>query len=258
MADMWIAHLSDMHLRPRRAGEPRGCAPQPMFWQALDRIARLARQPDLLVLSGDLAESGELRTYRGLVRRLERLALPFCLVPGNHDDRARLQQAFPGNFANWEGRIGHVDLAGGRLLLLDTQVAGAEWGWVDADDVSRLLLRLEDRPGLLAMHHPPFPVGIPGMDRIACRGAVEMLGQALRGRLDGLLCGHVHRHVSTLFHGIPAQVAPSTAHQIAFDAPQLAYTFEPGGFLLHHWLPGQALLTHALPSRWQAAHPYPE
>jgi hypothetical protein len=96
------------------------------------------------------------------------------------------------------------------------------------------------------------------MDRIACRGAVDMLGQALQGRLDGLLCGHVHRHVSTLFHGIPAQVAPSTAHQIAFDAPRLAYTFEPGGFLLHHWLAGQALLTHALPSRWQPAHPYPD
>lgn len=243
---MWIAHLSDLHLTADDQPLYGRVDTRSAFCQALERIAGLERQPDLLLLTGDLANGADGGAYRFLQQQLIQFGLPFCLLPGNHDGREAMTEVFPGAFAGWQERVGYLDLPEGRLLLLDTSVPGKEWGSVAEDEVARLEVLLQG-PALLAMHHPPFTVGIPGMDRIACRGAVAHLGQRLAGRVEGLFCGHVHRHVSTGFYGIPAQVAPSPAHQIALDAGPLAYTLEPGGFLLHDWEPGRSLISHYLP-----------
>ncbi len=258
MEDMWIAHLSDLHLTADDQPLYGRVYTRSAFCLALERIAGLKRQPDLLLLTGDLANGADGRAYRFLQQQLIQLGLPFCLLPGNHDGRETMAEVFPGAFAGWQGRVGYLDLPEGRLLLLDTSVPGKEWGSVTKDEVARLEGLLQG-PVLLAMHHPPFAVGIPGMDRIACRGEVQSLGQRLGQRgVEGLLCGHVHRHVSTCFHGIPAQVAPSPAHQIALDAGPLAYTLEPGGFLLHDWEPGRHLISHYLPVQAAPVHVYAE
>lgn len=258
MQGMWIAHLSDLHLtassRPLYGRVDTGAA----FALALARLAALKRRPDLVLLTGDLADDGREGTYLALRHQLAGLGLPFCLLPGNHDDREVLTAVFPESFAGWQEGVGCLDLPGGRLLLLDTSVPGREWGRVEAGQVARLEALLRG-PTLLAMHHPPFAVGIPGMDRIACRGEVRSLGRRLGQRgIEGLLCGHVHRHVATVFHGIPAQVAPSPAHQIALDVGPLAYTLEPGGFLLHDWEPGRYLISHYLPVQAAPVYVYEE
>lgn len=257
MWGMWIAHLSDLHLTA--TGHPLyGRVDTRAAWRlALQRLAALRRRPDLLLLTGDLADDGEFATYLDLKQALVALDMPFYLLPGNHDARAALARAFPESCAAWQDGVARFDLPGGRLLLLDTAVPGEEWGRVDPAQLDRLEACLAG-PALLAMHHPPFAVGIPGMDRIACRGEIGRLGECLArsGGVEGLLCGHVHRHVATLFHGVPAQVAPAPAHQIALDADPLAYTLEPGGLLLHDWQPGRQLISHYLPIQPAPVHVY--
>lgn len=259
MPRMWIAHLSDLHLTA--TGQPLygRVDTQAAFAQALERLATLKRRPELVLLTGDLADDGELATYLFLRRELDALGLPFCLLPGNHDDGAALAAAFAQDSCVWQDGVACLDLPAGRLLLLDTHVPGEEWGRLEKAQLERLEALLQG-PALLAMHHPPFAVGIPGMDEIACRGEVAALGRLLAARrgVEGLLCGHVHRHVATLFHGIFAQVAPATAHQIALDAEPLAYTLEPGGFLLHDWEPGRPLLSHYLPLQAAPVYAYEE
>ena len=258
MQGMWIAHLSDLHLTASARPLYGRVDTEASFVLALKRLAALKRRPDLVLLTGDLADDGQLPTYLALGRQLRGLGLPFSLLPGNHDDREALAAAFPEIFPGWRDGVGCLDLPGGRLLL-DTSVPGREWGRVEEAQLARLEALLQG-PALLAMHHPPFAVGIPGMDRIACRGQVQRLGQRLGGGrgVEGLLCGHVHRHVATVFYGIPAQVAPSPAHQIALDAGPLAYTLEPGGLLLHDWEPGRHLISHYLPVRAAPVHVYEE
>jgi 3',5'-cyclic AMP phosphodiesterase CpdA len=103
---------------------------------------------------------------------------------------------------------------------------------------------------LLALHHPPFTVGIAGMDAIRCRGEDRLAGWLARhDGVEALLCGHVHRFVSTTFADRPAITAPSPAHQIALQDGPLAYTLEGGGYLLHEWLPGERLLSHYVPAQ---------
>jgi len=57
----------------------------------------------------------------------------------------------------------------------------------------------------------------------------------------------VHRSVLFTFSGIPCQIAPSVAHQVALDlTPGAPATFnlEPPAMLLHRWDKLQGLATH--------------
>ncbi len=252
---MWIAHLSDLHLTADTQPLYGQVDTRGALLQALHRLMGLRRSPDLLLITGDLADGGSESAYRFLADALAPLPFPWFLVPGNHDDRAVLERLFPAQASLWQGPVARIVLSQGSLILLDTHRPGKEWGWVDETTLDALE-GLPREPALLAMHHPPFAVGIPGMDAIACRGNLEGLGAWVQAHVEGLLCGHVHRHVATTFYGVPAQVAPSPAHQIALDEAELAYTLEPGGLLLHDWEPGVRLLSHYLPIQAAPVHFY--
>lgn len=254
---MRIVQLSDLHLQP--APLYSGVDPWLAWQAALDRIAALEPAPDLLLLSGDLANDGAAPTYARLAASLAAAGWPFALLPGNHDGRAALRAAFPGQ-AWADGRLlcQRVDCGELTLLLLDTLVAGEEWGdfgdahlaWLDAHCPA-------GRRVVVTMHHPPCALGIAGMDRIACRGG-ERLAAWLAGRpqVEAVWCGHVHRLVVSTFAGKMLLTAPATVHQIALVDGPLAWTAEPPGLLVHDLAPGRPLSSHYLPVAGAPVVPY--
>ena len=245
---MRIVQLSDLHLRPGLLYS--GIDPWQALENALLRLAGLVPRPDLLLLTGDLADDGAPVSYARLATRLAALDIPYAVLPGNHDQPAALKAAFPNQaWAPIDPACQRLDFADCSLLLLDTSVAGEEWGELSSETLSWLESACPtERRVLLALHHPPFAVGIPGMDVIACRDG-ERLARwlAKRPNVEALLCGHVHRHVVTAFAGHLAMTCPSTVHQIAFGQGGLAWTNEMPGMLVHDLPSGQALGTHYLP-----------
>jgi len=254
---MRIVQLSDLHLRP--APLYSGVDPWLAWQAALARVAGLNPAPDLLLLSGDLADDGAASTYARLAGSLAAAGWPHALLPGNHDARAALCAAFPGQGWADENRLcRRVDRGELTLLLLDTLVPGEEWGefgdahrdWLDAHCP-------DGRRVGVAMHHPPCALGIAGMDRIACRGG-ELLAGWLAGKaqVEAVWCGHVHRPVATVFAGKMLLTAPATVHQIALQDGPLAWTAEPPGLLVHALAPGRPLRSHYLPVAAAPVVPY--
>jgi len=253
---MQIVQLSDLHLceAPLYGVVDTLAA----FDRALQRVLA-GPTPDLLLISGDLASDGEPQEYRLLHRRLASLPFPIALLPGNHDDRSVLRDHFPAQaWSSGPLCCQRLDLGEGTLLLLDTLVPGKVWGEVAALQLDWLEANCPyERPTLLVMHHPPFAIGVSGMDAIRCRNDEELAAWLARHEgVEGILCGHVHRFVSTSFAGRPARTAPSPAHQIALQDGPLAYTLEPGGYLLHDWLPGKRWLSHYVPAATAEVHVY--
>ena len=75
-------------------------------------------------------------------------------------------------------------------------------------------------PTVLAMHHPPFLVGLPGMDRYALAAqAREAIARLVCGhpQVRGTIAGHVHRAMTTIVGGRPSITAPSTYCQLRLD-----------------------------------------
>src|SRR5262249_51554157 len=119
--------------------------------------------PELLVLSGDLADRGEARAYARLRPVIEaglrRLGSQLLVVPGNHDDvaslRAHLLAAEPER-----GPLASVVQVGGlRVIGIDSSVPAADHGELDDAQLHALAAELA-RPAadgtILVVHHPPI------------------------------------------------------------------------------------------------------
>ncbi len=208
---------------------------------AIESLARLPKAPDAVLVSGDLAETAADAEYAVVKAALDGLHVPAFVLPGNHDDRARLRAHFqlPGDSAA-PVRYG-AELPGVRLVVLDSTVPGRDSGalpseqlaWLDAE-----LSRAPDEVTLIAMHHPPFLTGVPGWDEIGLapsdrQALAEVVGR--HPQVRRILAGHVHREITGELGGRIAMSCPSTYIQgrLRFGATEVELTDDPAGFLVH-------------------------
>ena len=251
---MLIAQISDPHIRPEGRLAYRRVDTAPFLAACVDHLVRMAPRPDVVLATGDLVDAGRPDEYRRLRALLAPLPMPVYLVPGNHDDREALRDAFAdhdylaaaGPFLQYV-----VESFPVRLVGLDTLVPGENGGLLGPERLAWLDARLAeapDRPSVLFMHHPPFPTGIRFMDAQGLADAEAMAAVVRRHpQVERVLCGHLHRSIHVRWAGTVASTAPSTAHQLYLDFREdglSAFAMEPPACQLHLWRPGAGLISH--------------
>lgn len=254
---MLIAQITDLHIAEPGTWLSEGIDTAGHLARAVAHINALEPRPDLLMITGDLVERRQESEYARLAELLAPLAVPFHLLVGNHDHRDRLRAAFPGHahYLPAEGFIQYcLDDAGPlRLIALDTLIPGKGDGELCAERLDWLARRLEeqpDRPTVIFMHHPPFATGLAFMDESRVKRGADELARliAAHGRIEHVLCGHLHRPITRRFAGTLASTVPATAHQmkLALDGNrQLAATMDPPAVALHWWPEnGSGLVSH--------------
>ena len=264
-----IAQISDLHVKAPGHLAYRRVDTALALSRCVDELNRFVPRIDLVVISGDLADTPSTAEYDHLKSLLAGLAIPFVAVPGNHDSRALMRAAFPDHcFAMPSGALNRrVELADLDLLLLDSSVPGHPHGELDDDTLHWLDAELSaraDGPALLFLHHPPFAAGIWHMDRQNLRNAdalAEIVARHPRVQLIG--CGHVHRATLTRFAGVLCTICPAPNHAVDLDLAERqppSFRIEPPAFHLHAWFPGAAfgtLVTHQIPiGDFGGPHPF--
>lgn len=251
---MLLAQISDLHVRPEGHLYKGVVDSNRMLQDAISHLHGLDPRPDLVLVTGDLVDEGDPAEYAMLQTLLARCALPYLLIPGNHDSRDALRDAFAAhNYLPPRGAPMHYvnDTHAVRIVALDTTVPGHHHGAIDDAGLAWLADTLAQdhiRPTVIIMHHPPFACGIPYLDEYMYRDAAR-LGEVVArfGNIERVLCGHVHRPIQLRWAGTIVCTCPSTATQIALqlrpDAPPASYS-EPPACLLHWWEPGAAMITH--------------
>ena len=258
-APLLIAQISDLHIK----------RPGVLAYGQVDTAAALTRcvatlnafrpRPELVVISGDLADTPVAEEYEHLNRLLAPLEIGFAAVPGNHDSRELMRAALPkGGYAQSTGALNSLHAVGPLdLVLLDSSVPGKPHGELEAATLAWLdatLALSSTRPALIFLHHPPFVTGIHHMDMQNLRNAgalANVLRQHPRARL--VAAGHVHRAALTQFFGVPATICPAPNHAVALDLEDSlppSFKVEPPAFHLHTWFSGEHfgdLITHHVP-----------
>ena len=247
-----VAQLSDVHIGSRLAG--RGVAAGDVLRRALDAVAALADPVDLLLVTGDLVDAGADEQYDELFALLDAAALPTLLVPGNHDDRARLRARLAGRQAlepSLPGVCTVADVGPLRVIGLDSWVANDEGGRLGPEQCAWLdhQLAADGRHTIVALHHPPVRLGHAILDTMFLDDA-EALGDvvARHAHVERVVCGHAHRAVTVRWRGTVVCVAPSSIRQFdpAFaEVERLGVTQEQPGLLVHAWV-GGALASHVV------------
>jgi 3',5'-cyclic-AMP phosphodiesterase len=245
---MLIAQISDTHLRGDGTPMHDNINPAETLADCIAHINRLHPRPDVVLATGDLVDRGLSDDYAVLRPILDRLQMPVYVIPGNHDDRTAMRDAFgerdylPNDRAFLQYTIEHYPL---RLIGLDTLLAGKVHGGLCQDRRRWLVERLaeqQEKPTVVFMHHPPFASGIHFLDEPVFEGAQEV-SEIIRAhpQVRQVLCGHIHRAIHLNWAGTCAAVAPSTVYQmnLAFDPTR---TFDPSNdppaISLYRWHDG--------------------
>jgi 3',5'-cyclic AMP phosphodiesterase CpdA len=253
---MLIAQITDVHL----GFEPGN--PDELNRRRLDEtlrtLAELSPRPDLLLISGDLADAGDDdSSYTNLKEAITVLPFPVFLAVGNHDGRDAFRRHFPEvPFADDYAQYA-IDEHPLRILILDTLDEGRHGGQFCERRAAWLRERLTeqpDRPTLIVLHHPPVESGLSWMTENPEAAWVKRLEEIVSGARNvvALVAGHLHRPIVTGFAGTTLIVCPSTAPQVALDLGTIdpeapddrpMIVADPPGFALHLWT-GRSLLTH--------------
>lgn len=250
-----IAQISDLHLKAGGRLTYGVVDTLAALRRAVEHINASKQRPDVVVISGDLVDFGREDEYAVLRPELERLQMPFYLVPGNHDDRENLLAAFADHVYLPLSAAGPLDWVveehAVRLIGLDTTIPGEHGGQLDyfqLDWLNTQLARRPDVPTVLILHHPPFITGIGHMDLVPFANAAALERVISRHpQVERLLCGHLHRPMQRRFGGSLACICPGTSHQIVLDLDEAApahFSLEPAGYLLHRWHPQEGLVSH--------------
>ena len=216
-----IIHLTDCHVV---GGDAilYGMDPRKRLEQAVTSINSEHDDAEFVVVSGDLTHWGDEDAYQAFSERIKRLSMPYVLMMGNHDDTKAFAQYFPEMPRDHSGFVQSIrDTDFGRCLFLDTSLSGTHAGYYCQQRIDWLKEQLDvtERPILIFMHHPPFPVGIKGMDKIMLQDA-EAFHAALephKHRIRHLFLGHVHRPIFGNWRGISFSCMRGLNHQVALD-----------------------------------------
>jgi 3',5'-cyclic AMP phosphodiesterase CpdA len=226
-----VAHVSDTHFG-NDVQDPAARAAAVM-----DHLLAMSPRPDVLVVTGDVADHGLAREYAEARAWLDRWPGPAAMCPGNHDVRA----AFVDGLGVEARSV--VEVAGFRFVMLDSlidAVAGerVDEGRLGEEQLSWLDARLgeSDDPAFVCLHHPPTTIGLELMDPIRL-----MDGDALAAVIDhhphviATLVGHAHTMSATTFAGRPLLMGGGVVSTVTVDAEDVdtLWYVAPPSFALH-------------------------
>jgi 3',5'-cyclic-AMP phosphodiesterase len=234
-----IVQLSDLHLSD---DDP---APVQALREAVNTVLALSTPPDGIVLTGDLTDHGRAEEYAQLRAELERLPMPVHPLPGNHDDIGTLLEVFPAvPAANYAVTVGEV-----RLVCCDSTIPGQVGGTLsDPEWLEATLAEEPGMPAVVAMHHPPFPIGVRWIDEMGHADPDRLSTVIARHpQVVRVIAGHVHTGSASGFAGTVATTCPSTYRQMHIDpGGHAAFSSAGPGFALH-LIDGLSAVTHFRP-----------
>ncbi|MDG4789096.1 metallophosphoesterase [Micromonospora sp. WMMD1102] len=240
-----IAHLSDTHLD----GSPRSAE---RTARVMDHLHALPRPVDAILVTGDIADHGELTEYETAAKLLAS-PLPVLTCPGNHDVRDAYRKGLLGDGQGGDGPVNaRHDVAGAVFLLADSTVPGRNDGHLDAETMAWLAGELASTPAgapvFVAFHHPPVTLHHPVIDTMRLL-PTEPLAELLADhpQVVAVLTGHFHTAAASTFAGRPLRIAPGVVSTLRMpwegDGPLVDLT-QPPGVAFHVYDDAGLLTTH--------------
>ena len=126
-------------------------------------------------------------------------------IGGNHDDVGNVHDVF--------GADDTAEVGAWRVVGVESSIPGEIHGAVDVDELTRRLDALDDRPTVIAIHHPPRSPSTHPMFRLI--GAEEMLtALSARPHVRAVVSGHLHEAFDRMAGDVHLWGGPSAYYAI--------------------------------------------
>ncbi len=231
MDPLKILHVTDPHLFAEAGMALRGTVTGESFEAVLGDVEASGWQPDLVVMTGDVAQDDSRGAYERFRDLVAPLGLPVYCVPGNHDVPPLMEEVLCGEPFRYCGTGVH-----GRWLVagVDSAVEGSPAGHVadaELERIREILATTTAAHALVCLHHPPLPVGSRWLDRVGLENGPDFLDAiAASGKVRAVLFGHVHQAFEDSAGAIRIIGTPSTCTQFATGSDDYAVTDQPPAY----------------------------
>lgn len=188
--------------------------------ETVQSINRMRPLPDLVMITGDLAERGDKVGYQHFIDLIKPLKMPVFVLAGNHDNPSVMSEVFaatpyfPVSDSTFQYAIEDFPF---RILALNSHADDTELPEFSDQRLVWLADQLDqsDDPTLIAIHHPPMLTGIELIDMGGpewYQGLKSIVAQHDHVKL--LICGHCHTDLCGRIGPVPVYMAAATAHQL--------------------------------------------
>ena len=127
---MLIAQVTDPHIKAEGRLAYKKVDTAANLYHCIHHLLHLKKRPDLVLMTGDLTDFGRADEYQLLRKLIAPLDMPVYVIPGNHDERENLREAFKDH--HYLPRTGDLCYAIEdyplRMIGLDTTIPGKPEG----------------------------------------------------------------------------------------------------------------------------------
>lgn len=209
-----LVQVTDTHLFAEPTGKLLGLITADSFQAVWRAVQAIEPAPDLILLTGDLAQDHKAKTYQYLRSLTASIKTPIYWLPGNHDQPALMAKELSSTPFNGAKVF---QTGGWQFILLSTHVSGQVQGHLSDETLADLKTQLQqvpNHPTLIALHHPPFLVGSQWLDGSRLENP-EALFEVLEAfpQVKLVLFGHIHQEFQQVQQGITYLGTPSTCIQ---------------------------------------------
>ena len=210
MNQLRIVQISDIHLTTFPNQDLYGVDTGSSLSKAISDIQNLQPAADLIVVTGDITEDGSVISYQRFAEYMETLHCPVYVLPGNHDLAANMTDAFEASTIITYKQ--NIETHGWHLLLLDSHVAGEEFGQLTTAQLKQLEQSIQtagSAPILVALHHTPGKVcPSSGCQLHHPDALLDLLAKA--PTVKAVIAGHTHNDSDQLVNDVRVLTCPST------------------------------------------------
>ena len=210
-----IAQITDTHLLAHREADMRGV----QTWYSLKEVLAAAKkaEPELLLLTGDLAHDGEYEAYQHLKELIDETEIPAYWLPGNHDNFGLMKSTLKSEYLKPEKLIYHGEWC---FILLNSCLETAQYGegtfaQTELDWLATTLQENQDKPTAIAFHHHPVNTGIYWMEQMSVLNKADFHEIIADHPQVKLICfGHIHHQIEVMHNGVQFYGTPATCTQV--------------------------------------------
>ena len=221
-----LAHLSDPHIIAGGGLLAGHIDTEAKLRKALARVESSGERIDALVISGDLADSGDPAAYallRDIVEPVvERLGCALVLTGGNHDERLPMARTLYGVDTDApHDTVTHCN--GLRIIALDSAVPGYHHGGFSDDQYAWLTGELAvpaEHGTILVIHHAPITYRSPVMQLLDFDDVERLRGVVEATDVRAVLSGHLHVTSFGMLGSVPVLVAGGVSYVDDVGAPR--------------------------------------
>jgi Icc protein len=226
-----LLQLTDLHILPTLESTLLGVKTEHYFHKVLTHAFKCRSSYDVLLLSGDLAQSPCNETYQRILNKVKEYKLLTLCLAGNHDNYSLMQQIFNTQkitcqkqtcFEKWQ------------IITLNSQIIGCDAGRLEQSELDFLEACLQERSdlfALIAVHHNCLPTNSAWLDTMKIENSQEFLELVARyPNVRVITNGHIHQEMDKKFGDISVFGTPSTCFQFTLNSTNFSMDRTPPGY----------------------------